>query len=208
MTVTRHETDAQARDTLLIRRCLGGDLQVYGRLVDRYSARIVNLAFMMVGDRHAAEDLGQEAFIRAYKSLDRFQMKAKFSSWLYQITLNLCKDHLKSKSRHAKRVDEEILEGVDAGPKEQAPRQVLQSELSEKMREAIATLPYLYREAFVLRHLQALDYSDVATITGVPADTVRVRAYRAREMLRERLSPAVDTFWREKAEKEKNRRGD
>ena len=73
------------------------------------------------------------------------------------------------------------------------------------MSEAINKLPLLYREAFVLRHLQGLDYEDVATITSVPADTVRVRAYRAREMLRESLSPNVDTFWREKAAKEKGR---
>ena len=63
----------------------------------------------------------------------------------------------------------------------------------------------LYREAFVLRHLQGLEYEDVATITTVPADTVRVRAYRAREMLRESLAPNVDTFWREKAAKEKGK---
>jgi RNA polymerase sigma-70 factor (ECF subfamily) len=73
------------------------------------------------------------------------------------------------------------------------------------MRREINSLPYVYREAFVLRHLQGLDYEEVAAITGVPADTVRVRAYRAREMLREKLSPAVDTYWREKAAKERVR---
>jgi RNA polymerase sigma-70 factor (ECF subfamily) len=85
---------------------------------------------------------------------------------------------------------------------------VLQTELSQKMREAINKLPYLYREAFVLRHLQGLDYRDVAAITNVPADTVRVRAYRAREMMRQSLAPNVDTFWREKAAKEKGHSDD
>jgi RNA polymerase sigma-70 factor (ECF subfamily) len=192
-------------DTLLIRKCLEGQVECYGQLVDRYSARIINLAFAMIGDRHDAEDVAQEAFVRAFRALPKFQRKAKFSSWLYQIALNLCKDYLKAKSRHARSADEEQMAQVDGDPRDQAPRVVLKEELSEKMRESINKLPYFYREAFVLRHLQGLEYEDVAAITGVPADTVRVRAYRAREMLREHLSPNVDTFWREKAAKEKRR---
>jgi RNA polymerase sigma-70 factor (ECF subfamily) len=192
-------------DTTLVRRCLAGQTQAYGVLVDRYSARIINLAYAMIGDRHNAEDIAQDAFVRAYKGLSRFEKRAKFSSWLYQIALNLCKDYLKAKSRHARSTDDEQLAALDGDPQQQAPRVVLQSELSDKMREAINKLPYLYRESFVLRHLQGLDYSDVAAITNVPADTVRVRAYRAREMLRQSLAPNVDTFWREKAAKEKSR---
>jgi RNA polymerase sigma-70 factor (ECF subfamily) len=192
-------------DSTLIRRCLEGHSECYGLLVDKYSSRIINLGYAMIGDRHQSEDIAQEAFVRAYKGLSRFEKKAKFSSWLYQIALNLCKDHLKAKSRHAKSADDEQLAALNTNPQEQAPRVVLQSELSQKMREAINNLPYLYRESFVLRHLQGLDYSEVASITSVPADTVRVRAYRAREMLRQSLSPNVDTFWREKAAKEKSR---
>jgi hypothetical protein len=77
---------------------------------------------------------------------------------------------------------------------------------SPALREKIQELPVLYRESFVLRHLQGLDYADIAKITEVPADTVRVRAYRAREMLRQTLAKNVDTFWREKAAKEKGTR--
>jgi RNA polymerase sigma-70 factor (ECF subfamily) len=180
-------------------------MEAYGALVDRYSVKIVNLAFAMIGDRHEAEDVAQEAFVRAYRGLEKFERRAKFSSWLYQIALNLCKDRLKAKSRHARPTDDEQLVAVGGDPREQAPRAVIEDELSEKMREAINRLPYLYRESFVLRHLQGLEYEVVASITGVPADTVRVRAYRAREMLREALSPNVDTFWREKAAKEKRK---
>ena len=80
---------------------------------------------------------------------------------------------------------------------------MLKAELSERMRQCIARLPYLYREAFVLRHLHGTEYEEIASVTNTTADTVRVRAYRAREMLREQLSPDVDTYWREKAVKEK-----
>jgi RNA polymerase sigma-70 factor (ECF subfamily) len=192
-------------DSSLVKRCLAGQAEAYGTLVDRYSARIINLGYAMIGDRHDAEDIAQEAFVRAYKALGRFEKRSKFSSWLYQIALNLCKDYLKSRARHAKATDDEQLQNLDGKPGDQAPRVILQGELSEKMREAINKLPYLYKEAFVLRHLQGLEYDDISKITAVPADTVRVRAYRAREMLRESLSPQVDTFWREKAAKEKSR---
>ena len=192
-------------DSNLIKKCLGGQVECYGQLVDRYSSRIINLAFAMTGDRHEAEDVAQEAFVRAFKGLAKFQKRAKFSSWLYQIALNLCKDHLKAKSRHAKPTSDEQLAAIDGDPKQQALRLVLKEELSEKMREAINKLPFVYRESFVLRHLQGLDYGDVAAITEVPADTVRVRAYRAREMLRESMGKDVDTYWREKAAKDKRK---
>jgi RNA polymerase sigma-70 factor (ECF subfamily) len=196
---------SESLDTAVIQACLAGNVQKYGTLVDRYSARIINLALTMIGNRHDAEDIAQEAFVRAYRGLPRFERKAKFSSWLYQITLNLCKDHLKAKSRHARNVNDERLAAMDGDQRQHAARIILEAELSERMREAIATLPYVYREAFVLRHLQGLEYDEVATITSVPADTVRVRAYRAREMLREKIAAAVDTFWREKADKEKGK---
>lgn len=192
-------------DTAIVRACLAGDVQRYGVLVDRYSARIINLAFMMIGDRHDAEDIAQDAFVRAYRGLPRFERRAKFSSWLYQISLNLCKDYLKAKSRHARNVEDEHLETLDTDAQDEAPRIVLQQELSEKMRESIQKLPYVYRETFTLRHLENLDYDEIAAIVRVPADTVRVRAYRAREMLREIMAPAVDTYWREKAAREKVR---
>jgi len=192
-------------DTRIIQECLSGDVERYGALVDRYSARTINLAYMMIGDQHHAEDIAQEAFVRAYRGLSRFQRKAKFSSWLYQITLNLCKDHLKAKSRHARSLEDEHLDSLDSGPREQAPRIILEEELNERMRQIIHELPYVYREAFVLRHLQDLDYDEIAGITGVPADTARVRAYRAREMIREKIASVVDTFWREKAAKAKDR---
>jgi len=196
-----------ATDTRVIARCLKGDLNVYGDLVDRYSARVINMALMMVGDRHEAEDIAQDAFVRAYRALSGFRGRARFSSWLYQIALNLCRDHLKRRSRAGAPVPVEdgTLEGLHSGDDDATPDSIVEAELSETMRREIARLPYLYREAFVLRHLQGMDYEEVSAITRVSADTVRVRAYRARELLRERLANAVDTYWREKAGKERVR---
>ena len=196
---------AGGKDPVLIKKCLNGSVEAYGQLVDRYSARIINLAWGMTGDRHLAEDVAQEAFVRAYRALAKFQQRAKFSSWLYQIALNLCKDHLKARSRHARPSSQEHMESLEGNPRRRPGRKVLQAELSEKMAEAVNSLPLLYREAFVLRHMQGMDYREVSGILAIPADTVRVRAYRAREMLRQSLSPDVDTYWREMAAKEKRK---
>lgn len=192
-------------DTAIIRRCLSGQMEAYGSLVERYGPQIINLAFAMLGDRHEAEDIAQEAFVRAYRGLPRFRRKARFSSWLYQIALNLCRDRLKARVRRGRSAGEDPLTGLDGGPGEQAPRRLAEGELSEKMREAIQRLPPLYRDCFTLRHLHGLDYEKVAEIMKISPETARVRTYRAREMLRESLAPSVDTFWREKAAREKCR---
>jgi RNA polymerase sigma-70 factor (ECF subfamily) len=191
-------------DTDLIAKCIAGEVEIYQVLVDRYSSRIVNVAYMMIGDRHEAEDVAQDAFIRAYKALPKFQHKAKFSSWLYQIALNLCKDFLKSKARSIKKMDDEKLQALEKRMEGSVSQVLLAAELTEGIRNVIYGLPELYREVFVLRHLQGVDYDDVAEITNVPADTVRVRAYRARELLRSSLAPIVDTYWKEMAAREKS----
>jgi len=192
-------------DTTIIRRCLSGCVEAYEDLVRRYGPQIVSLAFAMMGDRHEAEDVAQEAFVRAYRGLPRFRRKARFSSWLYRIALNLCRDRLKARSRRGRSAGEESLTELDGGPREQAPRRLADRELSERMREAIQGLPPLYRDCFALRHLRGLPYEKVAEILGISPETARVRTYRAREMLREALASSVDTFWREKAAREKRR---
>jgi len=205
----RTTTRIQARqDTLLVGRALGGDADSYGALVDRYSGRIINLAYRMVGDRHLAEDVAQETFIRAYRALRHFQRKARFSSWLYQIALNLCRDHLKSRARGARSVEREALAAMDGGEtRSGAPRQAMKSEFSGALQMKIHELPFAYREAFILRHLHDLEYEEIAEITGVSADTVRVRAYRARELLKKSLASQVDTYWREKEKKDGEKQG-
>lgn len=190
-------------DTDVVRRCLDGDLDAFGVIVDRYGGRLVNLAYHMIGDRHEAEDVAQDAFLRAYRALRSFRRRARFSSWLYRIALNACKDRLKARSRQGMGVEPDSLEALGRPPDGSVVGDAAQSELSEKMQEAIRRLPYVYREAFVLRHLQGLEYVEVARIAGVSTDAIRVRAYRAREMLRRDLSPLVDTFWRELAGREK-----
>ena len=104
-------------ETTLIRRCVKGDVDAYGVFVDRYGSRIINVALMIVGDRHEAEDIAQEAFIRAFRGLAGFRGKSRFSSWLHQIALNLCRDHLKKRARGGGPVpmSEETLEGSADG---------------------------------------------------------------------------------------------
>ena len=101
-------------------------------------------------------------------------------------------------------MDDEKLQALEKRMEGSVSQVLLAAALSEGIRDVIYGLPELYREVFVLRHLQGVDYDDVAEITNVPADTVRVRAYRARELLRSSLAPIVDTYWKEMAAREKS----
>lgn len=153
---------------------------------------LARFAAMMVG--REAEDIVQEAVTTAFKDLERFEGRSQFSTWLYGITLNLCRKHLRDKSRHAATTSQEILEG-------QAARQrgvlssVIRHEMAEQLGEAVGRLPTSMREAFLLRYVQDLDYPELSQILGVSEGTARVRAFRARALLRDELGTVVDSVW-------------
>src|SRR5258705_3416456 len=162
MGMDRDQTD----DSRVRARCLKGDLNAYGDIVDGYSARVINMALMMVGDRHEAEDIAQDAFIRAYRALSGFRGRARFSSWLYQIALNLCRDHLKRRARAGAPVpvEDATLEGLRSGDDDSTPDTILEAELSETMRQEIAPPPHLYCQGLLLRQLPGMDYRQVAAV--------------------------------------------
>jgi RNA polymerase sigma-70 factor (ECF subfamily) len=150
---------------------------------------------MMVG--REGEDIVQAALAAAFKDIGRFEHRSKFSTWLYGIALNLCRKHLRDKARHASSAAPEVLEG-------QAARQrgvlssVVRHEMAEQLQVAVGRLPTTLRESFVLRYVQDVDYPEIAAIVGVSEGTARIRAFRARALLREELGTVVDTVWLEK----------
>ena len=150
---------------------------------------------MMVG--RETEDLVQAALAAALKDADRFEGRSKFSTWLYGIALNLCRKHLRDKSRHASTAGPETLEGRPS-PGRGVLSSVIRHEMAERIEIAVGRLPTSMREAFVLRYVHGLDYPEIAEITGVSEGTARVRAFRARALLREELGTVVDTVWLEK----------
>jgi len=187
-------------DLKIIESCLLGNTQIFSRLIDNYKNMVYNLAYRMSNNPHEAEDISQEAFLRAYQSLARFNPSYKFSTWLYQITLNIIRDKFKRKEIDYVSLDTPV-ETVDSEFFPQPadftnnPEQIItQKENIQAIQQAILSLPLKYREVLVLRHLQDLSYIEIANILKLPQGTVKIRLYRAREQLRKILTDSDSNF--------------
>jgi len=158
---------------------------------------VYNLAYRMSNSSHEAEDISQEAFMRAYQSLAHFNSSYKFSTWLYQITLNIIRDRFKKKELNYVSLDAPMeTDDSEFYPQpadfNNNPEQIIaQKENIQAIQRAIYSLSLKYREVIVLRHIQDLSYIEIANILKLPQGTVKVRLYRAREQLRKILADSV-----------------
>jgi len=184
-----------ADEAKLVARSLKQDHDAFGQLVERYATVIANLAYRMVGDRTEAEDLAQETFVAAFKSLPTFRAESKFSTWLYRIAANKCKDWLRAKrpGQSVRDVDvEDVLD--DRVVEERTPERLLsQQQVAAQLDRAIQRLPPLYREAFVLKHVEGLSYEEMQEILNVNADTLKMRVYKGRLQLSRELVELKET---------------
>jgi RNA polymerase sigma-70 factor (ECF subfamily) len=187
-------------DERLVEAFQAGDLAAFDLLVLRWERKIQGTVYRVLGTEEDARDVTQEAFLKAFRSLHGFKGQSRFSSWLYQIALNLCRDRLRRKRGKAF-VSLDSLE-EDGGlpglsPYEQAER----GALCGLVREALAELPDEQREVIVLKEYQELTFVEIAEILDVPLSTVKTRLYRGLVGLRGRLerqglhgtAPAVGT---------------
>jgi len=179
-----------ADERAIIARCLAGERAAYAILVERYKGLVHDLVCRMIGDAMEADDIAQEAFVKAYVSLRHFRGESRFSTWLCRIALNRCKDVLRQRRREPwirTPHDEEPHVAV-ADDKNDAPGVALERrEWEGRLRQALARLPLKYREVLVLRHIEELDFLEVARLLKISEGTARVRAFRAREMLQRLL---------------------
>ena len=176
-------------DAQLVARSLTQDHEAFGQLIDRHASKIVNLAYRMVGNRAEAEDLAQEAFLTAFKALPTFRADSKFSTWLYRIAANKCKDWLRARRPGMGQQDVDIEEMLDIQiAEERTPERLLsQQQVAQELEQAIQRLPPLYREAFVLKHVEGLSYEEMEAILGVNSDTLKMRVYKGRLQLSREL---------------------
>jgi RNA polymerase sigma-70 factor (ECF subfamily) len=181
------KNDQHPDEEAVIRQCLDGDEDSYSVLVDRYKAMAYNVAYRMVGDEDTAKDLAQESFIAAYAGLNGFRFGSKFSSWLYSIILNKCRDHFRT-AKDTISMDD--IAGVmpDKGVSPEQTASAHQS--SDVLQRALDALPAEYREVLILKHIEELDYQEIAAITGAGIPALKVRAHRGREMLKKILEKA------------------
>jgi len=192
----RDTTDAEL--AALARR---GDERAARELVERFQRPVFSIVHRMVRDRELAEDLAQEAFVRTFNNLDRYDPSYKFSSWLFKIAYNLTVDHLRRKevktiSIHgapdALTAERQEATSVTLESDEEAPDARLEAlELADELERAIATLREDYRTAILLRHVEGRPYEEIAEIMDIPLGTVKTYIFRARRQLRDELA---DTY--------------
>jgi RNA polymerase sigma-70 factor (ECF subfamily) len=186
-----------ARDTELVARARDGDRAAFDELVLRHEDRVYNMALRMLGNPDDALDLAQEVFLSAYRALGGFESKSLFSTWLYRVTVNRCRDELRRRAT-VKHTRPRPLGGPDPDdPPADPPARTASPADAAVSREsigivaaAVAGLPEEAREALVLRDVEGLDYEQIAAVLDVPLGTVRSRLHRARSLLRDRLREA------------------
>lgn len=203
MGTLRHQVESD--ELALIRRVVEGDQECFYDLVRPYERTVYVAAFLLLHNQADAEEVAQEAVLKAFRKLNQFRGEAKFSTWLVQITINEARMRLR-KDRHSlyESIEQESASD-DAGgtyvPRDfadwrEVPSEALQrSEFREALTRAIARLPEKYREVFILRDVEHMTVAETATALGVEQGNVRTRLLRARLMLRDELAPGYDGTW-------------
>jgi len=167
-----------------------GDTSVFDLLVERWDRKIQGAIYRVVGPSEDARDLCQEAFLKAYRGLGTFKKDARFSSWLYQIALNVCRDRLRRrKGRHLVSFDDmDEASQAASTPSVPTPLQLAEAhDISDRVARAVADLPQDQREVIVLKEYQDLTFAEIADVLELPLSTVKTRLYRGLVQLRERL---------------------
>ena len=184
-------SDVSRSDEELVTRSRGGDADSFNQLILRWERPIYALAYRVIGREEDARDVCQETFLRAYRSLAGFKGQAKFSSWLYRIALNLCRDWIRRQRRAPVSQfpeDIDILEAAAARePVESIEDLVARRELSAVVEEAMAKLPDEQRTAIILKEYHGMTFQEIADLQGCPLSTVKTRLYQGLAVLRRQL---------------------
>ena len=199
------EDTRQADEETLIRRIRDGEHDLFYELIRPYERRIYATAFAILRNEADAEDAAQEAALKAFKHIRQFRAEAKFSTWLTQITLNEARMRKRKQHLHIMEaiVDQQDDDGNyvprDFADWREIPSETLErKEVREKLTEALSLLGDKYREVFVARDVNALSIEETAKALGISTASVKTRLLRARLMLRDLLSPALDANWSSK----------
>ena len=178
-------------DEELVALSMGGDVESFNQLVLRWERPIYALAYRVIGREEDARDVVQETFLRAFRGIGNFRGQAKFSSWVYRIALNLCRDWIRRERRAP------ILpapEGVDVvelaaeqGPAESIEDLVARNDMSQVVADLMTRLPEEQRTAIILKEYHGMTFQEIADLQGVPLSTVKTRLYQGLTVLRRHL---------------------
>jgi RNA polymerase sigma-70 factor (ECF subfamily) len=196
---TEHSRMSEAQvDQLLVERVQKGDKRAFDLLINKYQHRIISLVSRYVSDQADAMDVAQEAFIKAYRAIDRFRGDSAFYTWLYRIAINTAKNWLVARKRRPPATDIDAADAeqydIESRLKEQGTPEnnILREEIKKTVYDTIAALPDDLRTAIMLREMEGMSYEDIAVTMDCPIGTVRSRIFRAREAIDEQLRPLLD----------------
>ena len=185
-------------DQLLVERVQKGDKRAFDLLINKYQHRIISLVSRYVSDPADAMDVAQEAFIKAYRAIDRFRGDSAFYTWLYRIAINTAKNWLVARKRRPPASDIDAADAeqydIDSRLKERGTpeNELMREEIERTVFDTISSLPEDLRTAIMLREMEGMSYEDIAVSMDCPIGTVRSRIFRAREAIDEKLKPLLD----------------
>jgi RNA polymerase sigma-70 factor (ECF subfamily) len=171
-----------------VRRVLAGDIEAFAEIVDRWQGPLVKLAYRFCRHRGQAEEMAQDAFLRAFRALDQWRGDAAFSTWLFALSINTYRSHL----RRARLV-EVPLDTVHPVASPGAEDQMVTRDVEEVVRRTVAALPGKYRDAMIVFYFMEQDLAEAARCLGVPEGTLKARLHRGRALLKKRLSRMLTT---------------
>jgi RNA polymerase sigma-70 factor (ECF subfamily) len=187
-------------DQQLVERVQRGDKHAFDLLVSKYQRRLGRLISRFVRDPAEAEDVTQDAFIKAYRALPGFRGESAFYTWLYRIGINTAKNHLMSNKRRpptSTPFDAEESEGFeDAGLLQEVStpeNELMSKQVVDVVQQSLQQLPEDLRSALTLREIEGLSYEEIASVMNCPVGTVRSRIFRAREAIADNLRPLLET---------------
>ena len=193
-------------DAALMLRVKRGDMSAFEELVEKYKQPVINVIYHTLRDATEAEDLAQNVFLQVWKSAHRYEVTAKFSTWLFTIARNLCLNEIRRRSRHpADSLEGTLFEDENAPAKQfedvkcYTPTETtLHGELEDKIQEALASLPENQRTAILLCRNDDLAYEDIAKVLGTTLSATKSLIHRGREALKQKLKPYLQTgVWKE-----------
>lgn len=176
----------QLTDEQLIEQVRQGSMDAFAALVDRHKNGVFQFIRCRVEVRETAEDLAQEVFLKLYRHLPDFRGEARFTTWLYGLTLNTVRDHLRMKKRRPVTTVLETLKGWFTDSREEPEAEAVRSEERQTVAGILAALPPKYREVLVLYHYRQMALSEVALLLQIPVKTAETRLYRGKQLLKER----------------------
>ncbi len=194
------EEKSKLSDQSLISLIKNGDKEAFNILIKRYEKKVLNILYLQLGNIPDLEDLAQEVFIKIFKNIKGFRGEAKFSTWIYRITMNVAYDY-KRKNKEVYSLDEPMKEDEEdtfekvVPSEEEDPLSVVEKEdIRSKLQKLIRELPKEYQEVLILREYEGLSYEEISKVLKCPVGTVESRLFRARKELKEKLLREVGSY--------------